>query len=281
MPHSASVFRIGATCGQAALLALCAAIAPVDAVTADTAATDPSFVLRFDESFDPQSFGANWYVADFARKDGFSTAWSRSAVQRDTEDGALVLSLNATPDGVPLPLVGGEIQSNAKLHYGRYEVVMQAAPGDGVISSFFTYTGPHFGDPHDEIDFEFLGRDTTKVWINRFVGGDNLPGEWVDLGFDAAEAPHLYVFEWHPDRIVWYVDGEEFYRIDAPEHTIPSHPSKLFINIWGGGPGQKDWSGTATRDTSTEVRYYCLSFRPLDSDAETCSLPGAREAQDG
>ena len=47
------------------------------------------------------------------------------------------------------------LDAKAATGYGRYEVVMTAAKGNGIISSFFTYTGPYFGDPHDEIDFEF------------------------------------------------------------------------------------------------------------------------------
>src|SRR6056297_2922029 len=98
----------------------------------------------------------------------------------------------ARPERCEQDFVGAEVQRSRRTHFGHYEVVMRAARGHGVISSFFTYTGPYFGDPHEEIDFEFLGRDPTKVWLNRFYDGEKLPGQWIELGFDASEAPHLY-----------------------------------------------------------------------------------------
>ena len=37
---------------------------------------------------------------------------------------------------------GGEFRTNNFYHYGYYECSMQAIKNDGVVSSFFTYTGP-------------------------------------------------------------------------------------------------------------------------------------------
>jgi len=40
--------------------------------------------------------------------------------------------------------------------YGYYEVRMKAAKNVGIVSSFFTYTGPSDNNPWDEIDIEFF-----------------------------------------------------------------------------------------------------------------------------
>ena len=40
---------------------------------------------------------------------------------------------------------------------------MQPGRGSGLVTALFTYTGPYAGDPHDEIDIEFLGKDLTKI----------------------------------------------------------------------------------------------------------------------
>jgi len=212
----------------------------------------------------------DWFVSDFAiERESFRTRWSRQAVR--IIDDALVLPLLPAPEDDAKDFIGSEVQRRPRTHYGRYEVVMTAARGEGVISSFFTYTGPFFGDPHDEIDFEFLGRDTTKVWLNRFVDGESLPGRWIDLGFDAAEGPHLYAFEWSPEEIVWFVEGRELLRISADETAIPSRPSKLYINIWAGNEGQRGWSGMAPDDQTAQARYYCMSYRPLGAETRQCS----------
>ncbi|WP_372675268.1 family 16 glycosylhydrolase [Aquicoccus sp.] len=252
---------LGAVCG------LCMAILPADRATAQP---EGAFLSRFDGG-GPLPDG--WRISHFAvSASHYRSIWTRRSVIRSgTEGGPLELWLRPAPPEAQKDFLGGEVQRRRRTHYGHYEVEMTAAPGDGVISSFFTYTGPYFGDPHDEIDFEFLGRDTTKVWINRFAKGEKLPGRWIDLGFDAAAGPHLYAFDWLPDRLVWYADGREIHRIEAPEHAIPDIPGRIYINIWTGGTGQAQWSGIAGPDTRSVARYNCISYRPPGTDAPMCS----------
>ena len=267
--------RTATRTGQAAALVLLPVLVSAESTDTQTAAFDAAayqpFVSDFSDLFAPGR-DEDWYVANFARaQEGFRTAWSQDRIRRDPEDGALVLEIEPTEPGHAKDFYGSQVQWNDQTHFGRYEVVMQVAEGSGVISSLYTYTGPWYGDPHDEIDFEFLGRDPTKVWINRFADGQNLPGQWLDLGFDASAAPHTYAFDWQPDSITWYVDGREFYKITAPDYAIPQTPGKIFIDIWAGAePG---WVGDTPADTKTSARYYCLSYRPTGSGAPTCSLP--------
>ena len=148
---------------------------------------------------------------------------------------------------------------------------MKAGRGAGIVSSFFTYTGPYFDDPHDEIDFEFLGQDTTRVWVNTFVDGKKMPGEWLELGFDAAETPHLYSFDWREDSITWYVDGNVIYAITSETHAIPATPSKLFMNIWAGNPDQVNWLGSVLEGTTAVAEYYCVSYRPFVDQGLNCT----------
>ena len=217
-----------------------------------------AFMSRLDDLDDVSS----WFLSDFAvQRQSFRTAWKRRSISF-APDGGVDLALVPAPAEAQKDFFGAEVQRRQRTHFGRYEVVMTAARGEGVISSFFTYTGPHFGDAHDEIDFEFLGRDTTKVWLNRFVDGQKLPGRWLDLGFDAAEGPHLYRFDWFPDRLVWYVDGRELMRVTADEMAIPQIPQRIYFNIWAGGPGQVGWSGNAPDDMRAQARYNCVSYRP-------------------
>ncbi len=66
---------------------------------------------------------------------------------------------------------GAEYRTNGYYKYGYYETSMQAIKNDGVVSSFFTYTGPSENNPWDEIDIEVLGKDTTKVQFNYYTNG--------------------------------------------------------------------------------------------------------------
>lgn len=76
---------------------------------------------------------------------------------------------------------GGEWRSKERFGYGLYQVNMKPIKNPGVVSSFFTYTGPSEGKPWDEIDIEFLGKDTTKVQFNYFTNGRGQKDEHVHL----------------------------------------------------------------------------------------------------
>lgn len=237
--------------------------APIGAL----AAPEGAFLSRFNAA---ERLGEGWQVSHFTiRSNGFRTAWVRDAV--GWSDDALSLSLVPAPEEAETAFHGAEVQRKRRTHFGRYEVEMQAARGEGIISSFFTYTGPFYGDRQDEIDFEFLGRDTTKVWVTRFAKGEPLPGQWIDLGFDAAEDVHLYAFEWTPDGITWFVDGQEIFRVAAEETAIPDIPGRIMFNIWGGGPAQAEWSGVAPEEAEARALYRCISYRPPGSSAPMCS----------
>lgn len=94
----------------------------------------------------------------------FNCTWRNSNVS--FANGSMNLSINNDIVGSPTKYSGGEVRTQQYFHYGMYEIKMKPIKNDGVVSSFFTYTGPTDGTPWDEIDIEFLGRDTTKVQFN-------------------------------------------------------------------------------------------------------------------
>lgn len=237
-----------------------------------------SFLSRFDNG-DPLPDG--WQISNFAvRSPGLRTAWTRNAVTSGGLKGMpLELRLYPAPAESDKNFFGGQVQRQRRTHYGHYEVEMTAGRGNGVISSFFTYTGPYFGDPHDEIDFEFLGRDTTKVWVNRFAKGERLPGKWIDLGLDAAAGPNVYAFDWLPDRIIWFVNGREIHRIEAKDRVLPDIPGRIYFDIWTGGRGQTHWAGWADQSTESLAKYYCISYRLPHEQAPSCSDERASTVQ--
>ena len=138
---------------------------------------------------------------------------------------------------------------------------MKAIKNDGVVSSFFTYTGPSDNNPWDEIDIEILGKDTTKVQFNYFTDGKGNHEYLYDLGFDASEDFHDYAFEWHKDKIVWFVDGKEAY---TAAENIPVTPGKIMMNAWC-GTGVDSWLN-AFDDSKMPLtaEYEKISFTPFD-----------------
>lgn len=152
-----------------------------------------------------------WECADgWCNGSMFNVTWRKKNISFENGKMQLCIDNDATPkDGVPYS--GGEFRSRSFYGYGRYEVSMKAIKNDGVVSSFFTYTGPSDQNPWDEIDIEILGKDTTKVQFNYFTDSQGNHEHMYDLGFDASEDFNTYAFEWHEDKIVWFVDGEEVY----------------------------------------------------------------------
>lgn len=178
----------------------------------------------------------------------FNCAWRKeNAVIQDG-----TMSLTVSKEGSRY--YGAEYRSNDSYSYGYYSVSMKAAKGSGIVSSFFIYTG----NPWDEIDIEFLGKDTTKVQFNYYTNGVGGHEYVYDLGFDAAEDFHEYAFLWEPDAITWFVDGIEVYRAEV---DIPSHPGQIMMNVWN-ARNADDWTGKLDESalpTSAQYRWidYC------------------------
>ncbi len=101
----------------------------------------------------------------------------------------------------------------------------------------------HRSNPWQEIDLEFLGRDTTQILVNVYfnpgeAGTDRNYGNrgtpvMIDLGFDASENFHRYSIEWEPHEIRWFVDNELVHVRAAWEPTpVPNLPLQLHCSIW-------------------------------------------------
>ncbi len=199
-----------------------------------------------------------WFEASDGWTNGsmFNVDWR--AENCTFENGKMQLIIDNDPEGGEIPYTGGEFRSKNFYGYGRYEVSMKAIKNDGVVSSFFTYTGPSDNNPWDEIDVEILGKDTTKVQFNYFTNGEGGHEYLYDLGFDASEGFHTYAFEWYSDKIVWYVDGKEAH---TASENIPSTPGKIMMNAWC-GTGVDSWLN-AFDDSNLPLKaeYERISFK--------------------
>ncbi len=152
---------------------------------------------------------------------------------------------------------GAEYRTKGFYGYGYYETSMQAIKNNGVVSSFFTYTGPSDNNPWDEIDIEILGKDTTKVQLNYYTNGVGNHEYMYDLGFDASEGFHKYGFDWQPDHITWYVDGKAVY---TAYDNIPSTQGKIMMNVWP-GIGVDDWLNAFDGTTPLTAKYQWATYK--------------------
>ncbi|MCL6285635.1 family 16 glycosylhydrolase [Ruegeria sp. 2012CJ41-6] len=225
------------------------------------------------ETFDQLDEAELWYVSDFT----VAASWNQTAWNPDyllTPPGEVVLTLDGT-DTDGKDFTGSELQSKALYSYGSYEVDMVASGDSGVVSSFFLFSNTFFGAArHNEIDFEFLGNDTTKVNINYYYGNEKLGDNGsvqIDLGFDAADAMHTYRIDWHPDGIRWYADDVLLYEVveETAPLPIPDEPMRIYMSVWSGGDGLQHWHGPIAPDVDTQARYSEVNFTPYVPEAPT------------
>ncbi|MEM1374977.1 MAG: family 16 glycosylhydrolase [Pseudomonadota bacterium] len=183
----------------------------------------------------------------------FDTDWDADHAQ--VGDG-LILML--TPQEGANRFRGASVRREQPTHYGRYEAVLTAARGDGLITGFFLYTGPAYGTQHDEIDWEIFGQDTTTAQVAWWTDGE-VTEHRIDLGFDAADGPNRYTIDWQPGRITWSVNGVEVFETTT---NVPTTPQRLFTNVWAVKPASAAWAGTAPDGLYASAKAESLSFKP-------------------
>lgn len=131
------------------------------------------------------------------------------------------------------------ISSRQRYLYGRFVAEVRPANVPGLITGVFL----HRNSPRQEIDIEFLGKDTSKILVNVYYnpGSDGARMEYgyrgtpalIDLGFDAYEDFHRYEIEWCATSIRWHVDGRLVYeRVNWDPTPIPHLPMQFNVNLW-------------------------------------------------
>jgi len=201
-----------------------------------------------------------WHKANWTNGGMFNCGWLPDHV--NFSGGVMNIRLdNYSSWGKPYS--SGEYRSNNTFTYGNFETNMKAAKGNGLVTSFFTYTG----SPWDEIDVEILGKNTNQMQLNYFVSGVGGHEKVINLGFDASAGYHKYRIEWGNGYINWYVDGVWKHGVNNTGLNVPygspmpSHPMQMMVNLWP-GIGVDGWLNPFTY-TGTKYAYYdYLKYTP-------------------
>jgi beta-glucanase (GH16 family) len=189
-----------------------------------------------------------WHKADgWTNGNPFNVGWRADHIEFGKGTMRLGLDTTPCPSGCSgKPYAAGEYRTNDYYGYGKYETRFKAAKGSGIVTGFFTYTGPSDGTQHHEIDIEILGKDTTKLQTNYFVNGVGGHETVINLWFDAAEGYHNYAFVWKADKIEWIVDDVIVHTEYASTYNpLPSLPGRIMTNMWA-GTGVDSWLGPFT-----------------------------------
>lgn len=217
-----------------------------------TTAKDKSFFSDLDK-FDSKDF----VMADWTNGGMFNCGWKPDHIT--FADGKMTLHLDNTPSH-DHDYSGAEYRTSKKYSYGTYTVRMKPAKQNGIVSSFFTWT-----ESKDEIDIEFLGKDTNKVQFNYFVKGVGGHEKIVNLGFDASKDFHEYSFTWTPTSIEWFVDNKSVYSVKNVE--LPTDPQIIMMNLWN-GITVDSWLKPFVYKNEITATYDYIKYEPLPAETK-------------
>ncbi len=202
-----------------------------------------------------------WHLSDgWTNGDHQSCEWK--AEDLSAVNGNLQLRLSDS-SGKLRPYGCAEIKSNARTRYGRYEARMRTAAGSGLNTAFFTYIGPPMGVPsHDEIDFEFLGKNTHAVEITCWKDGEKCDSVVISLEYDASTEFHDYAFEWTPTAIRWYIDNHLVHETPAGL-PMPENASHIFLSLWSGSAIEDSWMGHFVYQKPVTAEVVWVKYTPI------------------
>lgn len=144
------------------------------------------------------------------------------------------------------------ITSTKYIFFGKVDVWVQASIGTGVVTSFVLQS-----DDLDEIDWEWLGGDTTQVQTNYFSKGDT--STYDRGGYSGVGNPqstfHKYTIDWTPDALNWLIDDVVVRTLTYADakggKTYPQTPMQIKLGTWVAGgkdaaEGTVQWAGGLT-----------------------------------
>lgn len=197
-------------------------------------------------------------VFDFASVAKGADAWKKDKKFNDfwTPDRGITFDnspLSIDANGAVLTITNEKqaplIKTNKYLFFGRVEVLVKAAPGQGIVTSVVLESADR-----DELDWEWIGGEPTNVQTNFFSKGRNefIHGKTHALSFNAMEGLHSYAIDWTPEHMIFSVDGVEIRRAGPAEAENgakwPQTPVQVKLGTWVGGKpsmpdGTIEWAG--------------------------------------
>ena len=117
--------------------------------------------------------------------------------------------------------VGGGLRFTARVR------VPALVPG-GIVASVFSYALT--GAVRDEIDFEVLTNDPTRILTNLFSReGFSSPGRPQFIGGFTAGVFNDLTVEWRPTSVKWAINGQFVREVTE---RVPVEPMTIRLNVW-------------------------------------------------
>ncbi|KAI9268886.1 concanavalin A-like lectin/glucanase domain-containing protein [Phascolomyces articulosus] len=196
------------------------------------------------------------------------------------EDGGVHLTVKKMDNGSYTSASFGTKRQD--ILYGTFRANMKTTPEPGTVAAFF-----FFRNNTCEIDMESLSRiqNPWKTYFsvqpqiyNEDGSASTLTNDKHTLNFDPTSAFHEYRFDWTPEDITYYLDGEEANRFSQ---NIPSEPGRIIINHWT--DGNPNFSGLpSVQDATLSIANLTVFFNsseatgppPCQRSTKPCSIAG-------
>jgi beta-glucanase (GH16 family) len=167
------------------------------------------------------------------------------------------------------------VKTNFFIFFGQVEVIMKAAKGQGVVSSIVLQS-----DDLDEVDWEWIGGNTSYVQTNYFGKGNTTSFDraiWHPVS-NPQDEWHNYTVDWTKDKLEWFIDGQSIRVLNAEDANgglnFPQTPCNFRLGIWAGGDpknpnGTIEWAGGETNYDDVPYTMTVKSVRISDSSKGT------------
>jgi beta-glucanase (GH16 family) len=135
------------------------------------------------------------------------------------------------------------IQTSWYMFFGRVEIHMKAAPGQGIVSSIVLLS-----DILDEVDWEFLGGRDAEAQTNFYSKGSTDNTQSLTFPVDNTQSEfHNYTVHWTPVSCEWYINGVAVRTLKYAEsqgENYPQTPMRVKLGIWAAGDVDENQEGT-------------------------------------
>jgi beta-glucanase (GH16 family) len=215
------------------------------------------------------ALGISNYSIDLTAQIMSNDVWNTTAgvIDYDYKNGAQFI--------IEKKLDSPTIQSNFHIFFGQVEVIMQAALGQGVVSSIVIQS-----DDLDEIDWEWIGGNTSHVQTNYFGKGNTTTYDraiWHEVETPQA-LYHNYTTDWQKDKTDFYIDGQIIRTLKFEDanggKNYPQTPADVRLGIWPGGDPRNneytiEWSGGEVDYDKAPFTMAVKSIRVSDASTAT------------
>jgi len=151
--------------------------------------------------------------------------------------------------------------------FGRFDIVMQAAPGQGIISTAILQSADN-----DEVDIEILGSVPDVIQSNIFSKGIQNHDNMIVLQTPGSHSKlNTFTVDWTSEALTWSFNGNVLRTITRASNDAgyPQTPMQMRVGAWSSGspknnPGTIEWGGGPTDFSKGPFTQLVQSITLLD-----------------